>query len=653
MAKLKELIKIKKMYGENFMKLCRLLFPSILEIEGRLYEILTLSFSENCKTLYEDIINNNIEEKFKNFIYSKINTEELENKIIVTKTPYELLEEAGYDLIECTTEEEIQSFKKYYDTREVLCTFNGGRLNWCVVFFAVRKDVENIKREDFEKPEREDEYGTSVLGIQFNKVGICTVSIKNRYNHTVNNPDATYGNDLDKIMVGLTQSFEELLRKRGLMLNRSNIERFQIPGYVVANDGKYYKYNMEINGRYYCPGNIIIEYGQIHKLENPEKQILIDYFILDMEKKILQIYDPRIEDSFKDTFEQLEKIEIRRDKKKGNGERTISIKKSNQNGPIIIQIDKNNQIIGYKNPELIQVGNKFLFYNRGLTQLELPNLEQVGSSFLYNNEVLLQLQLPSLEQVGGSFLYNNEVLLQLQLPSVIQVESKFLYNNRGLKQLELPNLIQVAGTFLYENRGLIELKLPNLIRAGSRFLYNNMELTQLELPSLALVGRRFLNDNRKLIQLKLVNLIQVDDYFLPNNKVLTQLELPNLIQAGNSFLPVNKGIIQLRLPNLAQVGNSFLYSNIGLMQLEISKLIQVGNDFLYCNNNLTCLDLPNLIKAGKNFLNSNKKLERLYLPKLPELREKFLDIIDENLNNRSVILDAKNVVVLDKEENER
>ena len=36
--------KIKKIYGENFMKLCRELFPTLLETEGRLLEVLSLTF---------------------------------------------------------------------------------------------------------------------------------------------------------------------------------------------------------------------------------------------------------------------------------------------------------------------------------------------------------------------------------------------------------------------------------------------------------------------------------------------------------------------------------------------------------------------------------------------------------------------------------
>ena len=43
-----ELKKIKKTYGENNMKLWRNLFPTLLEQEGRLYEILATSYSTNC-----------------------------------------------------------------------------------------------------------------------------------------------------------------------------------------------------------------------------------------------------------------------------------------------------------------------------------------------------------------------------------------------------------------------------------------------------------------------------------------------------------------------------------------------------------------------------------------------------------------------------
>jgi len=304
-----ELKKIKKVYGENFMHLCRELFPIILEQEGVLFEILSDSFSNNSRVLGDDIKNNNLEAEFKNYIFTKFDEiREKENGEITSKNPYELLDEAGYELYECTNEDEIQSFKKYYAENEALCTFNGGRLNSCVCFFAVKKDIEDIKREDFKNPQREDKYVTSVMGIQFSKIGRCTVSIKNRYNHTVINPDATYGNNLDRIIPGLSKSFEKLLKERGMIFETTNIENFSIPGYTVANDGRYYKYNMEVNGIYYCPGNIVIENGEAKKIGSPEKQILIDYFVLDLEKKEIRIYDDKIEsDSFIDAFKNIKK----------------------------------------------------------------------------------------------------------------------------------------------------------------------------------------------------------------------------------------------------------------------------------------------------------------------------------------------------------
>ena len=114
---MEELKKIKKMYGEKFMHLCRNLFPTLLETEGRLYEILTLYFSNNSRTLYDDIVKNRLENQFKNFIYSKIDVEHPDKKIIEEKTPYKLLDEAGYKLKECKNEIQIQSFKKYYFRR--------------------------------------------------------------------------------------------------------------------------------------------------------------------------------------------------------------------------------------------------------------------------------------------------------------------------------------------------------------------------------------------------------------------------------------------------------------------------------------------------------------------------------------------------------
>lgn len=166
MADTKELKKIKKIYGERFAHLCRDMFPAILESEGKLLTILEETFSHNCNSLYESITQNYLEIDFKDLIYSKFDREreEQQQQQAETKTPYEILDEAGYDLYECKAERDIQKFRKYYAKGEVLCTiYNGGRLNTRDCFFAVKKDVDEIKRENFEHPVKKDEYSTSVL----------------------------------------------------------------------------------------------------------------------------------------------------------------------------------------------------------------------------------------------------------------------------------------------------------------------------------------------------------------------------------------------------------------------------------------------------------------------------------------------------------
>ena len=127
---------IKKKYGEKMSHLCRELFPVILEQEGLLSKLLLDHFEPN-HLLYEDIVKDNAVNSFKNYIYQIIDNNQEETQESVIKTPKELLSEAGYDLYECHSEEDIQKFKKYYAKNEQLCTFKGGRLNGWYVFFAV------------------------------------------------------------------------------------------------------------------------------------------------------------------------------------------------------------------------------------------------------------------------------------------------------------------------------------------------------------------------------------------------------------------------------------------------------------------------------------------------------------------------------------
>ena len=85
-----DLKKIKRVSGEEMMHLCRELFPSILEKEGKLFSILQEHLAPT-RSFASDIIENNLDEKFKDWIYSFLDV--LKDELTITdKTPFELME---------------------------------------------------------------------------------------------------------------------------------------------------------------------------------------------------------------------------------------------------------------------------------------------------------------------------------------------------------------------------------------------------------------------------------------------------------------------------------------------------------------------------------------------------------------------------------
>ncbi len=519
---------IKKKYGEKMAHFCRDYFPTILETDGLLLKLLLDNF-EPSHDLYDDIINQEKEDEFKNYIYSLVDVEK-NNRIKLIKTPKELLEDAGYDLFECKSEEDIQKFKKYYASGEELCTFNGGRLNRCYVFFAVKKNVDEIKREDYPNPERQDEYGTSVISIQFTRDESHTVSIKNRYNHTVNNPDSTFSNNLDNIIYGLTESFAEYY---GLVQQHSN-SKFELWNYVKANDGKFYKYTQEINNVCYCPNNIIIDNYEVKRYDK-EKYIVFNYFILDLVNKEVRLYDKMIKDSFLDMVSNIKKIII---KNQDNKEKEIRFTLQDNND-VIITLNKDNQIIKFENENVKAIGDYFLYCIQHLRYLNLPSLQEVGSFFLFRNLYLEKLSLPNLRVIEHCFLTNNSSLEEINLPSLEKVGDNFLELTSFDKSLSMPNLQEVGDDFLSNALHIKELDFPLLRKVGDNFCSEDFDVKKINMPNLEIAGYGFLYSVMYLKELDLPSLQKVGDNFLYNSFYLNNINVPNLQEIGEGFLKNN------------------------------------------------------------------------------------------------------------------
>ena len=508
---------IKDKYGENMMHFCRGAFSTILETPGLLYSLLKDHFEFN-KFLYEDIEKESAQGMFKNYIYSMLKEDVA--KEASEKTPKELFEELGYDFYECKTEEEIQRFKKYYKEEEELCTFSGGRLRTCYVFFAVKKDAENIKRK--EEPKRQDEYGTSVISIQFTKDDTNTLSIKNRYNHTVKNPDATFSNNLENITPGLTDSFEKTYN---LNISQNDSRVFELNGYVRANDGKHYKYNYEINNIYYCPNNIIINnYNVIRNYEEKEKYLILDYFILDLVNKKIFEYDDLF-DSFVSSIGDIKKIDIIKDKHTQN--KIIKIENTDSNIAYIV-VDKTNRIISYANNYVEYIGDRFLEHNTTLENLEMNKVKEIGNKFCYRNMNAKSISLNGVEKIGNNFFVNNMSLTQINLPSVKEVGENYLYKARNLISVSMPKVELVGPRFLYSCSELESIELQKLKYAASKFLYNAEKLKEAHFPELEIAEYGFMYWNKSLIRLDLPKLIITKDGFLTMNRCLIEFNVPKL-----------------------------------------------------------------------------------------------------------------------------
>ena len=558
----KDLKYIKKKYGEKMMHYCRECFPTILNVPGKLVEILNTHFYCVKDSLYNDIKENHKESEFNDFVYSNAGLKNEYDIRDVSKTPKELLDDAGYDLFECKTVEEVNSFKKYFILGEQLCTFldPASRLENKYVFFAVKKNILDIKREDFLIPDRQDEYGTSVISIQFTRDKNNHLSIKNRYNEVVNNPDSTFDNNLDNIIPGLTMSFYKAYGIREIYDENSE---FQMENYISI-DGEYYKYNYKLNDIYYCTNNIIVLNGKVIKYD-PEKYIIMDYFIIDLVNKKVDVFDNKLRDSFSEVIGKIKNIEIVR------GEKDKKVYITNEEDNIFeLTLSFDNKLIGIKNNMIDKLPNRFLISGQYLKNMEFSNVREIGNDVLYANTDLEYFNLSKAEVIGNYFLANNIKLTNIDLNKTIMIGDDFLKRNIIVESINFDSLQRVGNSFMFSNKGLSSIVLPNLSYAGKCFFKLNDKVLFASFPSLQETGDFFMNDAKNLRMFEADNLRVTGDMFLMANKELDYISLPNLIKTGKLFLAANQIIMSVNLPNLSYLPKYFLRNAGGLESITLA-----------------------------------------------------------------------------------
>lgn len=597
---------LKKHYGERFAKLCRSLFPTILEEKGVLSNLIMSKFAPS-RFLYEDLVDNYATDRFQKFIYGE-NLKSSHDFKEINFTPEQLFEKAGYILYKCETNEDIHKFEKYYAKGESICTFTDpDRIKKNTIFFAVKKDVDKFKRDSFKNPNINDDYSTSVICIQFTKGRQSAIKIISRYNHALkdSNPDATFGTDLDEIYYGLVDSFHKYYNITPI----SGKHPFQLPNYVIAKDGKYYRYNYEIDNVYYCPNNIIIDNSE-PKYYDSRRYDLIDYFIIDKQEKNISDYNTFVNDSFIDLFKdnwgvsQISKIEI----SKQNDEKTFRFVLTNDK-IITVVVDKYNQIVELHSLDTTLLLKGFLRYNKSLRKLNTPNVSHIENYALYNNQSIRILNLPNVEIIKDRVMNNNHNIEEILCPNLQYLGNESFRDIRKVKSLSFPKLENIGQESFKYSENLEEFIAPKLKNLKQHCLQHAIKLKSIDVRNIETMEARALQYVGNLTEFIAPKLKIMDSFCLSECKILEAVDLSNLEEMGSYCFNSADSLKILNLPKITTIdGSCFEYTN-KLKRVYAPNLINLGSHSFAFTPELKKFTAPKL--NSSTLLAVRKRNERI------------------------------------------
>ncbi len=561
--------KIKKQNGERFAKAIRAYDNGIFDIEN-LDKIVKYAGREA--------------EPIMDYLVSLKNVEIAEHT--VSKTPLQLLDEAGYDAYYADTLEKQNAISHYYadaetlrdlanrrvinnyaERGEKLCTFGDAhRFEKYYIINAVRKDVDEIRREDFPNPEREDKYGTSVLSIQVLKTG-GFISIKNRYNHTVQNPDNTLSSNPDNIIPGLSMSIKQHFNVD------FSAQKAWLPFYYTSINNQIIKYKREENN-IYIGDNFYVKDGVVTEL-NKDYQEMIDHaFILD--KKNGTITDIcGIDSAFADVLQN----EI-------SGKK-ISVSKDKESDATKILVDgqelctmQSGKITRLNLLETTELPDNFLskFELNSLEELNAPKLKRVGdNSFNAGSSFLMDA--PELEEIGNCS-FCDGTHYDLDMPKLKKVGQETLLYWSASEDYAFDCLEEVGDFSL------------SCIKASS-------------FPKLKKVGHKFCSTSLRYAEtLYVPELEEVGEDCFCNINYMPELNFQKLRIAGDNFLRAvgdKSSGKRIHLPNLEQVGRNFMCNDSGWAQY--------GGDY-----SLDEFNAPKLKTVGVNFMGHCTDIQKKNMP---------------------------------------
>ncbi len=393
------------------------------------------------------------------------------------ENPFTLLDRAGYNAFHADTLQKQNSIKRYFAPGELLCTFNDhARYRDYHIVHAIRKDVDDIKRAAFTgREERQDEYGTSVISIQIYKEG-GFISIKNRYNHTVDGSDNTFNSNPDNIIHGLSAALKDHFN-----VDFSALASVLPEGFVLMGN-RIIKYHTEENNVYYGDQAWALNGSRIHAVNRAAGDALFDRLLFDNKTKTLKTIDPLSDDSFAKNFNNCY-----------GGNRALCVQNGNLtlNGDILIGAE-GSQIKTLSLPALTTMGNDCLRDAPALTQFHAPALTTMGNLCLCKVPALMQFHAPALTTMGDQCLYFADTLTQFHAPALTAMGTDCLHDTDALTQFHAPALTTMGNDCLNNANTLTQFHAPALTSMGYQCFYFAPALTQFHTPALTSMGNHCL-----------------------------------------------------------------------------------------------------------------------------------------------------------------
>ncbi len=631
---------IKKQNGEAFAQEIRRFdnglfeipnFPRIVKYAGR-NPLPILKFLESLKRI--EVVDENIDE-----------------------SPFELLDRAGYQSYEVTSFSEQNSILPYFEPEEELCTFcDPSRYKNYHIIHAIKKNVNEIKREDFLSPERQDEYGTSVISIQILKKG-GYIKITNRYNHKVENPDNTFNSNPDNIIKGLSSAL-----KKYFNVDFSSQDEELPAGYLYA-DNQILKYHHE-RLNIYIGDTWHYKDGAIHHL-NSDTQIMVHDFILDLKEKTLtNVISDETTPLMRLIEEEIYEKRLQLQNKKGNkylfanGAPILKLNEGTLNGlylPTLCRIVMHGVINlpdleEFSAPEVLCLEYASISNCPKLKYINLPKLSKVYDDCFDNMPLLQDVNIPQVLQNGkiffggmlidceqntlvnkGCFTYSFIKALQKEMTGktiVIKNDNAdertlFINNVPVLKErnnqiyaIYMPTVQSLGENFLRDNQSVEVFEAPNVTTVYENGFQCCLNLKKLYLPKVEKMGKRCVSKCPMLTDVDFSNLKEIDRDCFCHNASLTELIFEKLKIVKSHCLCDLPSLMYLRFGQLDYLGDFSIRQNFNLQLLDILGLDRISTNSICHLKNLQQLNIPQVEEIGVRNLENCPKLKNIVADKL-------------------------------------